>query len=155
LIGHSVALVAAGLVISSIGATSVFVPEDLEYMQTTPDVLTAANPKIVPLIAHDRASFGGMILASGIATLLPSLWGFRQGSRWLWWMFATSGLVAYLPAIGVHYWVGYVNTWHLIPAFSGLTVLSVGLLLARGYLCRDQRRAEKEWQTLTNSAAVS
>lgn len=145
LIAHGAALIAAGTTISFLGATSVFVPEDLQFMQTTADVLIAANPKLVPLVAHDRASFGGMILASGIATFLAALWGFQQGRRWLWWMLAVAGLAAYAPAILVHYLVGYINTWHLAPAYAGLAVLTAGLAISYPYLCRNQRQTEREW----------
>src|SRR5207245_2934336 len=79
------------------------------FMGTTREVLVTANPRLVPLVAHDRASFGGMLIASGIALLLPSLWGFRQGQRWLWWAFLLAALPAYAAGIGVHFAVGYTN----------------------------------------------
>src|SRR5262249_31772960 len=109
LILHGGALLAAGLGIATIGVTQGFVPEDLRFMQTTAEVLRSANPRLVPLVAHDRATFGGMILSSGWALLLPVLWGFRKASAWLWWTFLLAGLSAYAAAIGVHYAVGYTD----------------------------------------------
>ena len=103
-------------------------------MQTTREALVTANPRLVPLVAHDRASFGGMLIASGIALLLPSLWGFRQGQRWLWWAFLLGALPAYAAGIGVHFAVGYTNLWHLAPAFAGAGLFAAALLLARPYL---------------------
>jgi hypothetical protein len=41
------------------GSTRVFVAEDLEFMGLTRGALDAINPRLVPLIAHDRAGFGG------------------------------------------------------------------------------------------------
>jgi dihydroorotate dehydrogenase len=104
--------------------------------------LRAANPRLVPLVAHDRATFGGMLLAGGWVFLLPALWGFRNGSAWLWWTMLTAGLAAYIPAIGVHYAVGYIDVMHLLPAFSGLTIFLVGMGLSCSYLCAHlpQRR---------------
>jgi dihydroorotate dehydrogenase len=131
---HGAGLIGAGVIISTIGSTTVFVPEDLEFMRTTAQALTEANPRLVPLVAHDRASFGGMLIASGLAWLLPALWGFRQGERWLWWAFLAAGVPAYLAAIGVHFEVGYTNLWHLTPAFAGLTVFVLGLVLSYPYL---------------------
>ncbi len=64
----------AGAIMCYIGSTSVFVQEDLAYMQTTAAELAAANPKLIPLIAHDRATLGGMLLCAGLAFLLPALW---------------------------------------------------------------------------------
>jgi dihydroorotate dehydrogenase len=135
LIAHACGLLGAGLMISCIGVTHVFVHEDLDFMQTTAAELTAANARLVPLVAHDRATFGGMLLASGWVFLLPALWGFRNGSAWLWRTMLLAGLAAYAAAIGVHFAVGYTNIVHLLPAFSGLVVLSVGMGLSHEYLC--------------------
>jgi hypothetical protein len=117
----------------------VFVHEDLDFMQTTADVLRAANPRLVPLVAHDRATFGGMLLAGGWVFLLPALWGFRNGSAWLWWTLLIAGIAAYVAAIGVHFAVGYTNIMHLAPAFSGLIAFVVGLGLSYSYLRRSGR----------------
>jgi dihydroorotate dehydrogenase len=134
LIAHAVALMTAGVVILGVGSTSVFVTEDLEFMNTTAATLSQANPRIIPLIAHDRASFGGMLLSCGLATLLPVLWGFERARPWLWHMLAGAGVAGYLCAITVHFAVGYVSAWHLAPAFGGALVLAVGLGLSRPYL---------------------
>lgn len=134
---HGVALLVAGAVISVIGVTHVFVHADLEFMRATAEALHSANPRLVPLVAHDRATFGGMLLAVGWVFLLPALWGYRRGSAWLWWAFLIAGLAAYAAALGVHYAVGYVSLMHLLPAFGGLALFLLGLLLSYPYLCRE------------------
>lgn len=141
LIGHSLALLAAGVTISFIGVSSVFVPEDLDFMQTTAGHLHLADPHLVPLIAHDRATFGGMLISSGVLFLLPSLWGFRNGQSWLWWTMLIAGLAAYACAIGVHFAVGYLHLTHLMPAFAGLGWFLIGLALSYPYLCAGSERA--------------
>jgi hypothetical protein len=140
LIGHGCGLLGAGLVISAIGATYVFVHEDLAFLGTTADALRSAHPHLVPLVAHDRATLGGMLLAAGWAFLLPSLWGFAPGSAWLWLTMLLAGLAGYPAAIGVHFAVGYTDPLHLLPAFAGLTTLGVGLALSHGFLCRGPSR---------------
>lgn len=134
LVIHGFALLAAGAAISIIGVTQVFVPEDLEFMRTTAQALVAANARLVPLIAHDRATFGGMLLSSGWVFLLPALWGFRRGHRWLWCTLLIAGLAAYSAAIGVHYTVGYMSLMHLLPALGGLTLFLLGLGLSCPFL---------------------
>ena len=136
LVIHGFALLAAGAGISVIGVTQVFVHEDLEFMRTTAAALSSANPRLVPLIAHDRATLGGMLLASGWVFLMPALWGFRRGSSWLWWTLLIAGLAAYAAAIGVHCVVGYMGLKHLFPAFGGLILFLLGLALSRPFLCR-------------------
>jgi dihydroorotate dehydrogenase len=134
LVIHGFALLAAGFAISAVGITQVFVHEDLEFMRTTVEALRSANPRLVPLIAHDRATFGGMLLASGWVFLMPTLWGFRRGSSWLWWTFLIAGLSAYAAAIGVHLIVGYMSMLHLLPAFGGLILFLLGLGLSYPFL---------------------
>jgi hypothetical protein len=143
LIIHNSALIGAGCVISAIGATHVFVAEDLEFMRTTAEALETANPRLVPLVAHDRASFGGMLIASGVGLLLPSLWGFRQGARWLWWTFLLTAAPAYAAGIGVHFAVGYTDPWHLAPAFAGALLYALALGLAWPYLGRSPDAAPR------------
>jgi hypothetical protein len=135
LIAHSTALLCAGLVISFIGATSVFVPEDLEFMRTSRDHLLRAGPHLVPLVAHDRASFGGMLVASGMTYLMASLWGPRRGVRWLWWTLLLAGIPGFGAAIGIHLVVGYTSPWHLAPAFAGLGLFLAAMALAHPHLC--------------------
>ena len=136
LVMHSVGLLGAGILIASIGVRDVLVAEDLSYLGTTLDFLRGANPKVIPLVAHDRATLGGMLIASGLIYLLASLWGLRRGAAWLWHSFLWSGLAAYAAAIGVHYVVGYVNVRHLLPAFAGLGLLLCGLFCSRAW-CLD------------------
>ena len=106
-------------------------------MGTTAEALRSAHPRLVPLVAHDRATFGGMLLAGGWAFLLPALWGYRTGSGWLWWTLLLAGISAYAAAIIVHFAVGYTDAMHLFPAFAGLAILLVGLGLSYSYLARE------------------
>jgi dihydroorotate dehydrogenase len=110
------------------------VREDLEFMRTTAAQLLVAHERLVPLVAHDRASLGGMLIANGIAVLLCTLWGFLAGERWLWNALAWAGATAFGCAIGVHYVVGYESPFHLAPAFAGLGIWTLALLLTRGWL---------------------
>jgi len=134
LVFHGFALLAAGVVISLIGVTQVFVHEDLMFMQTTAATLAAANSRLIPLVAHDRATLGGMLLASGWVFLLPALWGYRRGSSWLWWALLIAGSIAYAAGIVVHYAVGYLSFKHLLPAVGGYGLLLVGLILSYPFL---------------------
>ncbi|HEY3963324.1 MAG TPA: hypothetical protein VGM05_02130 [Planctomycetaceae bacterium] len=131
---HGVVLVIAGCVIASYGVTTVFVPEDLEFMETSAEHLHGAHPQLVPLVAHDRATFGGMLISCGVCVLLSSLWGFRRGREWLWWALMTAGGVAYVATILVHWHVGYSSLKHLLPAYGGLAMLVIGGALSRPHL---------------------
>jgi hypothetical protein len=123
-------LIAGGLVIMSVGVTSVFVPEDLKFMGLTPADLHAINPRLIPLIAHDRAGFGGGLCATGLIVFL-CVWCGRP-SRSLWQALCVSGTVGFGTAIGVHPLVGYFDVVHLAPAVAAAFVFAIGLALTYG-----------------------
>ena len=142
---HGAILIVAGLVISAIGMTDVFVKEDLEFMNTTAAELCGDNPQLLPLVAHDRATFGGMLIACGFATLLPALWGFQRGHSWLWWALLTGGTLAYGAALFVHLEVGYDSLKHLLPAYFGIGGLWFSAWLSHSYLVERDEALEGEW----------
>jgi dihydroorotate dehydrogenase len=142
---HGVVLMVAGSVILAIGMTSVFVREDLEFLGTTAEVLNSAHPQLKPLIAHDRASFGGMLLACGVATLLSALWGFQRGQAWLWWTLMLGGNIAYLAALAVHVNVGYSSHLHLLPVYGGLAWLWAGGLFSYPFMAGRDDALTAEW----------
>lgn len=129
-----VGLLGAGLVISGVGCGQVFVATDLEFLKTTVPALQRANDRLVSLVAHDRASLGGMLISSGLAVWLSAQWGFRAGERWLWWALAVSGNVAFVLAIGVHFAVGYHSAEHLVPAILGWALWWLALGLSHAWL---------------------
>jgi hypothetical protein len=52
-------LIGAGFTIMSLGVTTVTAPEDLRSMAVTRPMRAAVHERIIPLIAHDQAGFGG------------------------------------------------------------------------------------------------
>ncbi len=127
-------LLMAGLSIALVGISGVFVPEDLRFLDAPAAVLQTANPRLLPLVAHDRAGFGGALVSDGVGVLLVSLWGFREGAHWVWWTLLGAGVPGFAAALGVHLAVGYLDVWHLAPALSGLVVFAIGLALSFPFL---------------------
>ena len=138
LIVHGCAVITAGVVIACIGTTSVFVREDIEFLCTEAGLIEAAHPRLLPLVAHDRASFGGMLISCGVATTLMALWGFRRGVLWVWQALIGAGALAYAIAIAIHWRVGYWSLVHLMPAYLGLGSLWIAAALSYPFLS-DQR----------------
>ena len=133
-----VGLLLGGISLAAIGVTRVFVPEDLAFMGATREALDAASPRLVPLIAHDRASLGGALVANGIGVLLASLWGYRPGARWLWWTLFASGVPGFVAAVGTHFAVGYTDVWHLAPALTGLALYAAAQICSAPVLLRPR-----------------
>ena len=128
-------LFVGGAVISVVGLTGVFVPTDLTFLGTSPQVLESVNPRLVPFVAHDRAGFGGALMSAAVAITLLSAWGWRRGEAWVFWTLAAAATAGFLPAVVVHGVIHYTDFVHLAPVYFGIVMTGTGLLLARPYLC--------------------
>jgi hypothetical protein len=124
----SASMVVGGLTILTVGVTSVFVPQDLEFMRISRAALDAVNPRIVPLLAHDRVGFGGGVAATASAALI-CIWCARP-SRTLWQILALSWFAVTTCAVGIHYVVGYRDLLHLAPAEIGAAIFLGGLIVS-------------------------
>ena len=138
LLATAAGMIAGGLIIMIVGMTWVFVPQDLEFMTVRPAELQAISPRLVPLIAHDRAGFGGAICTTGITVLFCVLCA--RPSKSLWQVLCFAGVIGFATAIGIHPLVGYNSLFHLAPAILGAVFFIVGLILTRPRLYREMRR---------------
>ncbi len=135
-------LVAGGTTILLIGMTRVFVPQDLRYLRLGACDLLAINRRLVPLIAHDRAAFGGAIATTGLL-LFCCVW-FGRPSRGLWQAVACAGGTGFLTAIGVHPIIGYTEFSHLAPAYGGALMFALGIALCHQPMCSKGGRRNEE-----------
>jgi hypothetical protein len=122
-----IGLTCAGLTIMTVGATAVFVPQDLEFLQMTPAEITAVSERLIPLIAHDRAGFGGGVCCCGLLIFSLAWWG-RRTRNW-WQILFLAGAVGFGCAIGVHPAIGYNDLLHLLPAYLGAAAMAIALIL--------------------------
>jgi hypothetical protein len=122
--------VSAGCVIMALGMTTVFVPSDLRFIGLRVAELVAINPRLVPLIAHDRAGFGGGLVSCGLLVLLI-VWKSPM-TRSLWQALVISGSSGFACAFGVHFMVGYLDLFHLLPAALGALLFFCGIAAAAG-----------------------
>ena len=116
----------AGSVITVLGSTVVFVPQDLTFLGFSAKQLNAINPHLVPLIAHDRAGFGGGLASCGLTVMLI-VWKARPTLA-LWQALLVSGMMGFGCAIGVHYPIHYLIPSHLAPAWAGAAVYAIGIV---------------------------
>ena len=151
LLATAAGMVAGGLVIMIVGMTCVFVPQDLAFMGLGADELRAFNPRLVPLIAHDRAGFGGGACCCGIAVFFCVWCG--QPSAGLWSTLALVGLAGFGAAIGAHPAVGYEDAVHLAPAVLGAVTYSLGLILSFKSMFWGTERGMREARHAANAYA--
>jgi len=127
LLATAAGMICGGFTIFAIGMTSVFVSQDLTYMGLKVEELHNINERLVPLIAHDRAGFGGGVCCCGV-TLFFGVWcGTPSGT--LWRVLVLVGIIGFGTAIGVHPAIGYNDAVHLAPAFLGAALFLAGLIL--------------------------
>jgi hypothetical protein len=128
-------LIGAGATILVVGMTFVFVPQDVSFIGIPPDKLRALSPVLVPLLAHDRAGFGGGLFSVGV--ILVMMMRHAPMSRSLVQIVALMGLFGFGAALGVHFAIGYTDFRHLSPAYAGFLMFAGGTaLLARGLFAR-------------------
>jgi hypothetical protein len=123
----ALSLLLGGTIIMSVGMTSVFVPQDLDYMHVSVADLSNANPRLIPLIAHDRAGFGGGVCCCGLTMFFCVYCS--PPTRSLWQALWVMGAAGFGTAIGVHFPIGYTSITHLAPAFLGAVMFIAGLAL--------------------------
>jgi hypothetical protein len=122
----SMGMLAAGGTIMVVGMTHVFVPQDLAFMGVTPADLRRIAPRLVPVIAHDRAGFGGGLFTTGVILLL--LTRHARLSRAFIQTVAVMGVAGFGAAIGVHPAIGYTEFTHLAPAYVGALLFAATVL---------------------------
>lgn len=132
----SAGIALAGLAISIVGMTTVFVPQDVAFMGVTREALARANRRLVPLIAHDRAAFGGGLVSFGIA-MFGCVW-YSVPSRSLLEALSVAGTAGFGAAVGIHLAIGYTDALHLGPAALGCVVYATGLFLAASGHARSE-----------------
>jgi hypothetical protein len=139
LLATGLGFVGAGLTITAVGSTLVFVPQDLTFIGLSAPDLRAINPRLVPLIAHDRAGFGGALVTCGVAWLFCVWYG--EPSRALWQALLLAGTAGFVCAIGIHVLVGYLDLLHLAPAVLGALLFATGIALSYEPMCGEVRGA--------------
>ncbi|MWC29637.1 hypothetical protein [Paenibacillus sp. MMS18-CY102] len=138
------ALCIGGIVIALVGITNVFVPEDISYLCTSRDDLNLANERLIPLIAHDRAGFGGALLSDAVGILVVALWGLQQGAKWQWWTLLLSGAPGFVAGLSIHFIISYTDFWHLLPAYFAFGLYIVGLVMLYPYLMRSGKQGSSK-----------
>ncbi len=134
----AMAIAVAGLTIIVVGMTVVFVPQDLAFMNLTAAQLRIISPMLIPVIAHDRAGFGGGLLSTGL--LIAIITRNAPLSRSYLELIAIMGLFGFGAALGVHVAISYLDLSHLAPAYGGFLLFAAGVLLSALGLSKDRHR---------------
>src|SRR5579885_3225844 len=106
------ALFFSGLFALYLAALGRFLPHDEHFLgMTAADLCRLHECRIVHFMVHDRASFGGALLALSVVYLCVVLVPLRRGEQWAWWLLLLSGSVGFLSFLA-YLGYGYLDTWH-------------------------------------------
>lgn len=133
LASSALGLIFAGATVAIFGMTTVFVPSDLRFIGINTSALAQISPMLIPVISHDRAGFGGGLCSIGSFLLFMARCA--ELNRSFIEIVALMGCAGFGCAIGVHFAVGYLDFWHLLPAFVGFIIFvlaDVLLWIGRG-----------------------
>ena len=132
MISVSLGVIAAGVVIMTIGLRDVLIPSDRVYLGASQSYFRQQlDGRLLRFVAHDRAGFGGALTSLGVGSLTLSMWGWRAGERSTWWCTFLATLFGFGPALAIHGAIGYTDALHLLPAYLGLAMVGLALLLSR------------------------
>jgi hypothetical protein len=129
LLATAIGMLGGGLTITAVGMTCVFVPEDVAFLGVGRGELNAVNPRLIPLIAHDRAGFGGAVCCCGV--LLAGVAWRAEFDRAARQTLLVAGAVGFGTAVFVHPAIGYTDPLHLAPAVVGWGLFTAGWWLTR------------------------
>ena len=146
-----VALAGSGGFALFLSATGHFLPHDVAYLGLDAMQLSrVSNPRLVNFMFHDRAAFGGSLVAVGLLYLWLAEFPLRQGESWAWWTLAlsgTAGFGSFLSYLGY----GYLDTWHGVATLVLLRVFLIGTVRTHRLLKAEK---SKPWAAAVAAAGA-
>ena len=114
--------------------TRQFLPHDIDYLQVSAAELCAlADCRVTDFMLHDRAAFGGALIAIGVLYLWLITFPLHAREPWAWWTVAITGFVGFLSFLA-YFGYGYLDTWHGTATLFLLPCFLLGLALSYGRL---------------------
>jgi hypothetical protein len=105
-------LLAAGLFAWFLALSDQLLPHDLAWLTIDEAQLRSiADGRLVHFMAHDRAAFGGTLVAVAILDLWLVAVPLRAGRPWAWWALAFGGAVGFVSFL-TYLGTGYLDLWH-------------------------------------------
>ena len=150
----AVALLASGLFAWFLAVTDQLLPHDLAWLTITPaDLRGIADGRLVHFMAHDRAAFGGTLIAIGVLYLWLIRFPLAEGRRWAWWTVAGSTLIGFLSFLS-YLGTGYLDSWHGVATLALLPVFGFGLAMTRRLLKNGEPADDGPTRRLDGGATV-
>jgi hypothetical protein len=112
-----------------LAATRQLLPHDVAYLGLVANqVCGVKDGRILHFMFHDRAAFGGAVVATGLLYVWLAEFPLRQGQAWAWWALVGIGILVFSSFLA-YLGFGYFDVWH--GTATGLLLSLFGLGLAR------------------------
>lgn len=102
-------------------------PEQVDVGRTE---IEAFSPQLFDYVSHLHIAVSGFIAATGVAVLMLSWFGVRQGMAWAWVAAVAAPVIALAIALPAHYPWGFATLGHLGPIYVAVAIFVAGALLA-------------------------
>ncbi|CAN5480194.1 hypothetical protein BH11PLA2_BH11PLA2_53120 [soil metagenome] len=127
-------LIAAGSAALFLTVTGHFLPHDEHFLGMTAEQLCSHHGcRVVHFMIHDRAAFGGVVLAIGLLYLWLAEFPLRQRAAWAWWAVLLSGVAGFASFLA-YVVFGYLDLWHGAATLALLPCYVLGLIYSWGTL---------------------
>ena len=127
----AIGLIVAGLFAWFLAVTNQLLPHDLAWLMVSePELRAIADGRLVHFMAHDRAAFGGTIIAVGVLYLWLIRFPLAHGDAWAWWTLALTGALGFATFL-TYLATGYLDTWHGVATLAILPPFLLGLYQTR------------------------
>lgn len=127
LVALAAGFVASGLGVLLVAMTTVFVPQDIAFLNLDPEQIAGVSDRLLPLVAHDRAEFGAGMMTLGVFVAAAAWKGVGVYGVTLWLTIAGAGGIHFLAVIASHLSVGYTDFMHLAPVYGATALLVLAL----------------------------
>ncbi|HEX2196304.1 MAG TPA: hypothetical protein VHJ76_05195, partial [Actinomycetota bacterium] len=131
-------LVFAGGFAIFLAASGQFLPHDVAFLGMTPETLCrVAGCRVVDFMLHDRAAWGGALVAIGVMYAWLVLFPLGRGEAWAWWVLVGSAVLGFFTFLG-YLGYGYLDTWHGLGTLLLLPVFAAGAARARALVSGEK-----------------
>ncbi len=132
----AIGLLMAGLFAWFLAVTGQLLPHDLAWLSITEQELRQiADGRLLHFMGHDRAAFGGTLVAVAVLDLWLIRVPLGAGRAWAWWTLTLAGGIGFLSFL-TYLGTGYLDTWHGVATLVLLPIYVLGLARTRGSLVR-------------------
>jgi hypothetical protein len=121
----------AGVFAWFLAVTGQLLPHDVAWLTIDePTLRSLAGGRVVHFMSHDRAAFGGTLIAVGVLYAWLVRFPLAERSAWAWWVLALGGSFGFLTFL-TYLGTGYLDSWHALATLALLPPFVRGLWLTR------------------------